>query len=196
MRKARPSAESVVGPEQLGRFSANPGPSYWNCMKHVMRHLQHTKNIGIEYNGDIPFNFHGYSDSDGAEDKGTRRSTSGNVFLIAGGAISWASKRQATLLRELEQHYIDPDERNALLAIALYGDNTGSNDLTRNPEHHQRTKHIDVIYHFTRERIESNEISVEYITRGDMTAGILTKSLAHVKHKHHMDWMGLFSGFM
>ena len=114
----------------LGRFSANPGLSHWNCMKYVMRYLQHTKNIGIEYNGDIPFNFHGYSDSDLAEDKETRRSTSGNVFLITGGAISWASKRQVTvaassteaeymaaafaakeavwlrqLLRELEQHY-------------------------------------------------------------------------------------------
>ena len=100
-----------------------------------MRYLQHTENIGVEYNGDIPFNFHGYSDSDWAEDKEARRSTSGNVFLMAGGAISWASKRQATvvassteaeymavafaakeavwlrqLLRELEQHYIDTDE--------------------------------------------------------------------------------------
>ena len=64
-------------------------------MKHGMRYLQHMKHIGIEYIGDIPFNFHGYSDSDWAEDRETRRSTSGNVFLMVGGVISWASKRQA-----------------------------------------------------------------------------------------------------
>ena len=41
------------------------------------------------------------------------------------------------LLHELERHYIDPDERSALPATVLYGDNTGSNGLTRNPEHRQ-----------------------------------------------------------
>ena len=94
------------------------------------------------------------------------------------------------LLRELEQHYVDPDERSVLPATALYGDNTGSNDLTRNPGH-QRAEHISVIYHFTRERIESNEISVEHIPTDNMTADILTKSLAHVKHRHHTDRVGL-----
>ena len=66
-------------------------------MKHVMRYLQYTKNIGIEYTGATPFNFHGCSDSDWAEDRERRRSTSGNVFLMAGGAVCWANKRQATV---------------------------------------------------------------------------------------------------
>ena len=135
---------------------------------------------------------------------------------MAGGAVSWESKRQVTvaassteaefmaasfaaketvwlrqLLHDLERHYIDPDERNVLLATVMYGDNTGSNDLTRNPKHHQRTKHIEVIYHFTREKIELNEISVEHVPTDNMPAEILTKSLSHVKHRHHMERMGL-----
>jgi hypothetical protein len=200
----------------LGRFSANPGPEHWNCMKHVLRYLQRTKNMVIEYNGNTPFNFHGFSDSDWAEDRATRRSTSGNVFLMAGGAISWASKRQATvavssteaeymaaafaakeliwlrqLLLELERQFIDPDERNDLPATILYGDNTGSNSLTRNPEHHQRTKHIDVIYHFIRERVESNEIDVIYIPTEEMTADLLTKALPYVNHQRHVQHMSL-----
>ena len=56
----------------LGRFSANSGPNHWNCMKHVMQYPQHMKNIGIEYNGHTPFNFHGYSDSDWAEDRNAK----------------------------------------------------------------------------------------------------------------------------
>lgn len=58
------------------------------------------------------------------------------------------------LFHELERHDIDPDERSVLPATVMYRDNTGSNNLTRNPENHQLTKHIDVIYHFTSERIE------------------------------------------
>ena len=119
-------------------------------MKQVMRYLCHTRSIGIEHNGSTQPNLHGYSDSDWAEDRETRRSTSGNVFLVAGGAVSWESKRQVTvtttsteaefmaaafaaketvwlrqLLRDLERHYIDPDERNVLPATVMYGDNTG-----------------------------------------------------------------------
>ena len=55
----------------LGRFSANPGPSHWNAMKHLLRYLKHSKQIIVEYNGNQPFNFHGYSDSDWAEDQDT-----------------------------------------------------------------------------------------------------------------------------
>jgi hypothetical protein len=61
----------------------------------------------------------------------------------------------------------------------------------QNPENHQRTKHIDVQYHFTRARDESNEIAVEYIPTADMTIDILTKSLEWVKHERHMRRMGL-----
>ena len=200
----------------LGRFSANPGPEHWSCMKHGLRYLQGTKDMAIEYDGTAPFNFHGFSDSDWAEDRATRRSTSGNVFLMAKGAVSWASKRQATvalssteaeymaaafaakeliwlrqLLLELERGFVDPEERNDLPATILYGDNQGSNSLTRNPEHYQRTKHIDVVYHFVQERVETNEINVIYIPSDDMTADALTKALPYVKHLQHTQNMGL-----
>ena len=200
----------------LGRFSANPGSSHWNCMKHVLQYLKGTENVGIKYQGNTAFNFHGYSDSDWAEDRQTRRSTSGNVFMMAGGAISWASKRQATdaassteaeyiaaafvakeiiwlrtLLLDLEQQCVDPTERRNPPATLLYGDNTGSNSIARNPEHHQRTKHIDVVYHFILERVETKEINVKYISTADMTADILTKSLPYEKHCRHSEQMGL-----
>ena len=76
----------------------------------------------------------------------------------------------------------------------LYGDNRGPISLTKNPENHQRTKHIDVQYHFARARVESHEIAVEYIPTADMTADIFTKSLEWIKHERHMRGMGLVSG--
>jgi len=206
----------------LGQFSANPGPEHWNCMKHVMRYLKGTKFMELQYGGSsdpCSLNFHGFTDSDFAGDQATRKSTSGHVFMMSGGAVSWASKRQSTvaassteaeyiatafatkeaiwlrqLLREIEQHFIDPKEQSELPVTVLYGDNQGSISLTKNPENHQRTKHIDVQYHFTRARVESHEITVEYIPTADMTADILTKSLEWVKHERHLRGMGLVSG--
>jgi len=201
----------------LGQFSANPGPDHWNCMKHVMRYLKGSKSVELQYSGSLDsLNFHGFTDSEFAGDQVTRKSTSGHIFMMSGGAVSWASKRQSTvaassteaeyiatafaakeaiwlrqLLREVEQQFIDPKEQSKLPATMLYGDNQGSISLTKNPENHQRTKHIDVQYHFTRARVESHEIAVEYIPTADMTADILTKSLEWIKHERHMRGMGL-----
>ena len=92
---------------------------------------------------------------------------------------------------EVEQQFIDPREQCELPAIVLFGDNQGSIFLIKNLENHRRTKHIDVQYHFTRARVESHKITVEYIPTADMTADILTKSLEWVNHERHLRGMGL-----
>jgi hypothetical protein len=94
------------------------------------------------------------------------------------------------LLREIE-YFIDPRETERTPSHSAIWRQPRIDFLTKNPENHQRTKHIDVQYHFTRARVESNEIAVEYIPTADMTADILTKSLEWVKHERHMRGMGL-----
>ena len=47
---------------------------------------------------------------------------------------------------------------------------------------HQRTKHIDIRFHFTRERVQAGDVSVEYCPTEDMVADVLTKALAREKH--------------
>lgn len=49
--------------------------------------------------------------------------------------------------------------------------------IINNPEYHKRTKHIDIRYHFIRERVENNTISVQHIRSDQQRADILTKSL-------------------
>ena len=49
--------------------------------------------------------------------------------------------------------------------------------LARNPVHHARSKHIDIQHHFVREKIESKEIEISYMTTDEMIADALTKSL-------------------
>lgn len=59
-------------------------------MERIFRYLQGTENHGIN-------NFQGYSDADWAGDVNDRKSTSGYIFLFAGGPISWESKEQSSV---------------------------------------------------------------------------------------------------
>jgi len=83
----------VVG--RLSQFNNDPTETHWIAGKRVLRYLKGTISAALHYRSkiDIP-GLIGYSDSDYAEDI-TRRSTSGRLFVLAGGAIAWASRKQS-----------------------------------------------------------------------------------------------------
>jgi len=66
-------------------------------------------------------------------------------------------------------------------ATTLYVDNQSAIKLSKNPELHKRTKHIDIRYHFLREKYESGEISIAYIPFEIQKADILTKALSRFR---------------
>ena len=66
-------------------------------------------------------------------------------------------------------------------AVVLKVDNKSTISLCKNPVHHDRSKHIDMRYHFIRERVKSSKITVKYVNSVDQPADILTKSLGRVK---------------
>ena len=65
----------------------------------------------------------------------------------------------------------------------IYEDNTGAIAMSENPVSHNRTKHIDIKYHFVRERVELGEIKLVHVATENQLADLLTKSLAKVKHE-------------
>ena len=144
-------------------------------LKRVFRYIQGTKNYGIEFtvDGDA---LQGYSDADWAGDTESRRSTSGYAFMMNSGCISWRSKKQRTVaLSSTEAEYMALSEATQEAvwlkvflcelgemakdeAIKIYEDNQGSIALAKNPEFHKRTKHIDIRYHFVREKVEDGQV--------------------------------------
>ncbi|KAL8012295.1 hypothetical protein Plhal710r2_c045g0146791 [Plasmopara halstedii] len=62
-------------------------------------------------------------------------------------------------------------------AVKVFEDNQGSIALAKNPEFHKRTKHIDIRYHFVREKVEDGQVALEYISTSNMLADILTKAV-------------------
>src|SRR6185295_4325449 len=101
----RPDIAYAVG--EVSRFMKNPGRGHWTAVKHLLRYLKGTVDWGIQFGGPgADLTVQGYSDADwgGAQD---RRSTTGYVFMLAGGPVSWRSKRQKSVaLSTMEAEYM------------------------------------------------------------------------------------------
>jgi hypothetical protein len=95
----RPDIAHAVG--VLSRYMSKPGKEHWTTIKRVFRYLRGTTNYGLCYQGrlglDRVVEIHGFVDVDWVGDMDRRRSTSGYMFNLFGGAISWMSKRQAVV---------------------------------------------------------------------------------------------------
>ena len=81
----------------LGRFKSNSGMEHWKAVEKVIRYLQGTKDDMLTYRRSKQLEVIEYSDSDFAGCLDSRKSTSGFVFLLATGAISWKSVKQSTI---------------------------------------------------------------------------------------------------
>ena len=191
----RPDIAYAVG--MLARFSSKPNRSHWTAAKRVLRYLKGTNDLGILYKGDS--GMQGYSDADWAGDTDDRKSTSGYMFLIAGGPVSWKSRKQNTVaLSTAEAEYValstatqecmwmqkllselgnPPDGPTTILE-----DNQSSIAMARNPQFHGRAKHIDIKHHFVREQVTNGSIALQYCPTNDMLADILTKGLAQQQY--------------
>ncbi|GMF35227.1 unnamed protein product [Phytophthora lilii] len=158
-----------------------------------------TKTHGIEFYATSEEGLQGYSDADWAGDVETRRSTSGYAFMMNGGCISWRSKKQRTVaLSPTEAEYMalteatqealwlkaflcELGEMKSDEAVKIYESNQGSMALAKNPEFHKRTKHIDIRYHFVREKVEDGQVVLQYCSTKDMKADLMTKPITAVQ---------------
>ncbi|KAF1332324.1 Integrase catalytic core protein, partial [Globisporangium splendens] len=189
----RPDLAAAVG--TLSQFASDPCPTHWQALKRVLRYLQATPTHGIRFSGSGDGKLIGYSDADWAGDIETRRSTSGYVFVLNDGCISWRSKKQRTVaLSSTEAEYMALSEATqeavwlkAFMrelgedagdgALTVFEDNQGAIALAKNPEFHKRTKHIDIRYHFVREKVEDGQVVLEYCSTQEMLADLMTKPI-------------------
>jgi hypothetical protein len=96
----RPDIAFIIG--LLGKFQTNPGLKHWEAIKKVLRYLEGTKNIMLTYIKSNELKFVGYADADFAGGD-LRKSTSGYIFTLAGGAISWKSSKQTIIVSSTMQ---------------------------------------------------------------------------------------------
>lgn len=105
MVKTRP--DIAFATSVASRFSKNPSHQHVEAVKTIIRYLKGTRNRGITYGGEEKPLIKGYSDSDWAGNKASRKSSSGFFFMLNRGPVSWCSKRQPTVaLSSTEAEFI------------------------------------------------------------------------------------------
>ncbi|KAH0609220.1 uncharacterized protein H6S33_001448 [Morchella sextelata] len=182
----------------LSQYSSCPTEDHLRAAKRTLRYLNGTKDWNLFYPKGNTRTLDGFSDSSYASDLDDRKSFSGYVFRLGKSAISWRSRKQKSVaVSTTEAEYMALSLaarqlvwiRNALLELQqqyqyfIHADNTGSIELCRNPRIHDRSKHIDVHYHYTREQLEAGTFEILYVPTEDNVADIMTKGLPKPAHQ-------------
>jgi transposase InsO family protein len=183
----RPDIAQAVG--VLARFMSAPTDEHWHAARHVVRYLSGTVEHGIVYGSSS--SFEGYTDASFGNDPDTRRSTTATLFLLNGGALNWHSTLQRTVaLSTTEAEYMAASAavREALFLrnilrdlgvqvspIPIMADNQGCIALMSAEAIKQRSKHIDIQYHFAREHVRDGTVVFKYVSTHYMHADSLTK---------------------
>ncbi|MCO5577499.1 hypothetical protein L7F22_031330 [Adiantum nelumboides] len=184
--------------ELVNKSMHSPGTKHWQAVKRIFCYLSGTLHLGLFYpkEGSLLPDLHAFLDSDWAGCFDTPVSTSGFCFILGSSCISWLSKKQPTVaISSCEAEYrvvfiamIECVWLRRLMADlgagqdtanTIYNDSQSALAIARNPIFHACTKHIEVHYHYVRERLSAREISLAYVPAQDNLADLFTKALSH-----------------
>ena len=197
MSCTRPDLSFVV--TMLSQFMSNPTSGHMIMAKHVLRYIKCTMHFKLIFKkSDIPINIDGFCDADWAASQ-DRKSITGYCFQLStqGPLISWKSRKQPTVaLSTCEAEYMSlvsgiqegkylssliAEITGSVITFMLYCDNQGSIALAKNPIKHQRTKHIDIKYHFIRDEISKGIVEISYIPSECNVADVFTKPVSSIR---------------
>ena len=202
MTCTRPDLSFVVS--KLSQHLSRPTAGDWILLKQVLRYIKGTHHYTLHFTkSKSDLKLLGYSDSDWASCDENRRSFTGYCFQLCdnGPVVSWKSRKQPTVaLSTCEAEYMalcetsqeaiylsrvfkDLMQTDTREPIPIFGDNQGSLDIVRNPVKHNRTKHIDIRYHFIRELYQAQVIDVNHVNTGDNVADVMTKPVSKFKYE-------------
>ncbi|XP_060190827.1 secreted RxLR effector protein 161-like [Lycium barbarum] len=192
------------------KYQTDPGLTHWQEVKRIMRYLKGTANYALCYQGDKDLRLVGYNDANHGGDLDERKSTSGYVFLLSDGAMSWSSKKQSCIsLSTMEAEYMDLasavqevvwlkkflkhllDIVENAKPVLIYCDGEAAISSTKDPKFHCKTKHIDIKYNYARDMVRRKVVNVKYVSTKDMLADPLTKPLSRDAFMRHTRSQGL-----
>ena len=194
----------------LGKYQSNPGHDHWVAAKKVMRYLKRTKDYMLIYKHVQDLQLVGYSDSNFAGCQDEKKSTTGYIFKLAGGAVSWKSEKQkliasSTMQAEFVACFSATTQaiwlRNLIKEltvfdfvdrpIQLYCDSNSAVLFINNNRGLKGSKHMEVKYLTIKEKVQNGDVAVEHISTDDMIADPLTKGLRPCVFERHVINMGL-----
>ena len=193
---------------KLAQFASSPDASHFNAAKRILRYLKGSIEFHLVFNGSKTDKFQliGYSDADWAGNTTDRKSIGGYCFYFNNSLISHMSKKQKTIAlstAESETHAAVQATKEAIWLrnileeltfkqeepTIIHCDNQAAIALSRNPEFHSRSKHVDIQYHFLRQHVEMKTVDLKFIRSEEMAADGLTKSLSRHNHNRFCEFM-------
>jgi hypothetical protein len=192
----------------LSQFLVEPRHVHLVVAKHVMRYLKGTIDCGLSYDGDHDFTLSGYIDADWAGSVSDRKITSGCCFSLGSTMILWQSRKQSNIaLSTTEAEYIAACSASCeaiwfrklltdlfdleMEATMILCDNQSCIKMTKNPVFHDRSKHIEIRYHYIHDMVQRGALKLQYVSMDEQVADVLTKPLSRVKFEHFQDKLGI-----
>eukprot|EP00253_Pinus_taeda_P029637 PITA_29637 len=192
----------------LSQAMVKPTKIFWKAGKHVLRYLRGTSGYGLWYRQEDEVKLCGFTDADWAGSPMDKKSTSGGIFSIGSTTVSWYSRKQrSAALSSAETEYMVASlaaceaiwMRKILVGLfgshleptVIYCDNQSCIKLSTNLAFHDRSKHIDIMYHHVKDCVQRRIMLLSYIPTEDQDADILTKALTRSKFEYHRDMIGV-----
>ncbi|XP_074271737.1 secreted RxLR effector protein 161-like [Silene latifolia] len=185
----------------LSQFVNEPRKEHWDAALRVVRYIKRNPSKGITLSKKASLQVQGYCDSDYANCPLTRRPLSGYFVSLGGSPISWRAKKQMTVAKSTAEA-----EYRAMAAVTsellwiksflaslgvfhekpmhLYYDNQAALHIAKNPVFHDRTKHIEIDFHFVRQHLVSNSINTFHPRNKEQIADLFTKALGGESFDH------------
>lgn len=184
---------------QLSQFNNCFDKRHWLAAKRILRYLAGTITYSLCFIKSGNWNLYAYTDADFANCLISRKSITGFVIKLGNDTINWESRKQKCVaLSTTESEYLAIAEvckdicfiKNLLSELiprkincTVFNDNQSAQKLLEAKEYcHRKTKHIDLRYHFIKELVKDNVISVKFLPTDQMIADVLTKPLGSNKH--------------
>ncbi|CAL2268648.1 unnamed protein product [Prunus armeniaca] len=172
----------------LSRFMHQPRLPHMDAALRVVRYLKSTPGQGLPFQSDNKLDLIAYCDSDWAGCPITRRSTIGYcVFLEAEYRAMASTCCEVTWLRFLLQDFHLPSSE----ASRMYCDNQAALHIAANLVFHERTRHIEMDCHFTRDKILDGTVSTWHVNSSQQLADTFTKPLGKEKFSAMLRKLGV-----
>ena len=204
MLETRPDLATAVS--VVSKYLDKPKPTHVKLVQHIMKYLQTNQNYKLKFQNYGSVILTGFADAGYANDD-NYKSRSGFCFLLGNSLISWFSGNQSVVAQSSAEaeYYAAVSAANEAIwlkqllldlgfsqqTIIIKEDNQACIALTKNPEDHKRTKHVQVKYHVIRDYVNKNIVKFIYCPTAEQLGDIFTKAIPGAKLRTMLKQLGL-----